>query len=43
MLREIGFTHVQDYGAEMINARYFHSRADGLKLAGRGHLMKANV
>ncbi len=43
MLREIGFAHVQDFGAEMINARYFQSRADGLKLAGRGHLMKASV
>jgi methyltransferase (TIGR00027 family) len=43
MLHEIGFTHVRDFGADMINARYFQSRADGLKLAGRGHLMKASV
>ncbi len=43
MLREAGFTGTEDFGADKINARYFQNRADGLKLLGRGHLMKASV
>ena len=43
LLREIGFATIESLGAMELNARYFSSRADGLKLLGRGHMMKASV
>ena len=42
-LDTLGFKHIEDFDAEALNARYFQNRADGLKLAGRGHLMRAGV
>jgi methyltransferase (TIGR00027 family) len=33
-LREMGFRHIEDLGAEETNARYFAGRADGLCVAG---------
>jgi methyltransferase (TIGR00027 family) len=42
MLREAGFTGLEDLGPEEINMRYFRDRADGLHLArGRARLMSA--
>jgi methyltransferase (TIGR00027 family) len=42
-LARLGFARIEDFGAPALNARYFQNRADGLKLAGRGHLMRAGV
>jgi methyltransferase (TIGR00027 family) len=42
-LRQAGFSRIEDFGGAALNARYFQNRADGLKLAGRGHLMRAIV
>jgi methyltransferase (TIGR00027 family) len=43
-LREMGFHHEEDLGAEEINARYFANRKDGLKVRGNlGHLICARV
>ncbi|HEY5337516.1 MAG TPA: SAM-dependent methyltransferase [Rhizomicrobium sp.] len=39
----LGFSHVEDFGADALNARYFAGRKDDLKLLGRGHLMTARV
>lgn len=33
-LREMGFTHLEDLGIEEINTRYFHERADKLRVRG---------
>lgn len=33
-LREMGFTHLEDMGVEEINARYFHTRTDKLRVRG---------
>jgi len=38
-----GFSAVEDFDVEMLNARYFADREDGLKLRGRAHLMRARV
>jgi len=38
-----GFSVVEDFDVEMLNARYFADREDGLKLRGRAHLMRARV
>jgi methyltransferase (TIGR00027 family) len=43
-LRRLGFSAVEDLGAEEINARYFKDRADGLRIGGSlGHLMSAQI
>jgi O-methyltransferase involved in polyketide biosynthesis len=45
-LRGIGFSDVQDVDGESLNARYFSSRADGLRIEGLGrmaHLARAQV
>lgn len=42
-LRQMGFKNVEDFGPEAANERYFKDRADGLRVAGSGHLMKASV
>jgi methyltransferase (TIGR00027 family) len=42
-LARLGFTRIENLGADALNARYFRDRTDGLKLAGRGHLMRAGV
>jgi methyltransferase (TIGR00027 family) len=43
-LERLGFTGVEDVGADELNARYFRDRADGLKLAGSGgRLLSARV
>jgi methyltransferase (TIGR00027 family) len=42
-LKELGFSVTEDWDTGALNARYFNGRADGLKLRGRGHLMRARV
>lgn len=42
-LKTIGFSLTEDWDADALNARYFEHRADGLKLRGRAHLMRARV
>jgi methyltransferase (TIGR00027 family) len=42
-VRALGFSHVEDFNADMLNARYFADRTDDLKLLGRGHLLLARV
>ena len=43
-LRTMGFSSVEDLGAEEINARYFRDRPDRLRIRGRiGRLMSAQV
>ena len=44
--REIGFSEVEDVDADALNARYFDSRVDGLRIEGVGrmaHLARARV
>jgi hypothetical protein len=43
MLEQIGFTEIEDLAASDINARYFHNRADGLRVGEAAHLAKAIV
>jgi methyltransferase (TIGR00027 family) len=41
-LREMGYVHVNDLGAEEVNARYFAGRGDGLRVSGRvGRMLSA--
>ena len=42
-LRAMGFGYVEDNGPEEINARYFKSRKDGLRVGSLSHIMKAQV
>jgi methyltransferase (TIGR00027 family) len=42
-LKTMGFSRIEDFGGDMLNLRYFQNRADGRKLAGRGHMMRAIV
>jgi methyltransferase (TIGR00027 family) len=42
-LRGLGFTHVEDFGAEAANDHYFKDRTDGLYISGSTHIMKARV
>jgi methyltransferase (TIGR00027 family) len=43
-LRGMGFRTIEDLGADEINARYFHNRADKLRVVGRlGRLMSAEL
>jgi methyltransferase (TIGR00027 family) len=44
LLRQIGFRHIEDLGAEQINERYFARRSDGLRVkGGLGRLVSAHV
>jgi methyltransferase (TIGR00027 family) len=38
----MGFAHIEDLGADEINARYFTHRTDGLRVGGGGRLMSAH-
>jgi methyltransferase (TIGR00027 family) len=38
-----GFSLVEDFDAEALNPRYFAGRADGLRLRGSGHLLRACI
>ena len=43
-LRGMSFSHVEDLGADEINRRYFHGRADGLQLKSNlGRLLSART
>jgi len=42
-LRSMRFSHVEDWDAAKMNARYFEGRQDGLRLGPRVHLMHARV
>lgn len=43
LLRQMGFTHLQDLGQEEINARYFGGRSDGFQIHRRiGRIMVAD-
>ena len=42
-LKKLGFRRIEDFNGEALNARYFQGRADGARLAGRGHMMRAIV
>ena len=42
-LRTMGFGYVEDKGPEEINARYFRSRKDGLRVGSLSHVMNAQV
>jgi methyltransferase (TIGR00027 family) len=42
-LKAMGFSETRDLGGAELNARYFASRDDGLRLGGRAHLMHAVV
>lgn len=41
--RRLGFSDLEDLGAEALNARYFQGRGDGLRLLGRGRLLRARL
>lgn len=43
LARRCGMRNIEDFDAQTLNARYFANRNDGLKLLGRGHLLKATV
>ena len=46
MLRQLGFSDVQDIDADELNRRYFAGRADGLRIDGVGrfgHIARADV
>jgi methyltransferase (TIGR00027 family) len=40
-LRALGFTTIEDAGADDVNARYFAGRTDGLRVGGMGRMMWA--
>jgi len=40
-LRAVGFTAIEDAGPELLNARYFAGRADGLSVGGMAHVIWA--
>jgi methyltransferase (TIGR00027 family) len=42
-LRRLGFSTVEDLGPEDLNARYLRGRGDGLRLRGRGRLVRATT
>jgi methyltransferase (TIGR00027 family) len=42
-LKALGFSLAEDWNTNTLNMRYFEGRADGLKLRGRAHLMRARV
>ncbi|MEA2326233.1 MAG: hypothetical protein QOE68_1192, partial [Thermoanaerobaculia bacterium] len=42
-LRQIGFSSVEDFGADALNARYFAGRTDKLRVGGSGRMLLARV
>jgi methyltransferase (TIGR00027 family) len=42
-LRQLGFSSAEDFGAEVLNQRYFSDRKDKLKIGGMGHMAMAKV
>jgi methyltransferase (TIGR00027 family) len=42
-LRGLGFTSAEDFGADVLNARYFAGRTDKLRIGGAGHMAVARV
>lgn len=42
-VKSAGFSQVEDFDSQMLNARYFRDREDGLELRGAGHLLRARV
>lgn len=42
-LRQLGFTSAEDFGADVLNRRYFAGRKDKLKIGGMGHMAMAKV
>jgi len=42
-VKSAGFSDVEDFNAETLNALFFTGRNDGLKLLGSGHLLRARV
>jgi methyltransferase (TIGR00027 family) len=42
-LRRLGFSSADDFGAEVLNRRYFSGRTDKLKIGGMGHMAMARV
>jgi len=42
-LRQLGFSSVEDFGADELNARYFAGRSDKLRIGGAGRMMLARV
>jgi methyltransferase (TIGR00027 family) len=44
IMRQLGFTSIEDLGQHEINARYFHNRRDGLRIGGAvGRLLRATI
>ena len=42
-LRHLGFSSAEDFGADVLNRRYFSGRKDKLKIGGMGHMAMARV
>jgi methyltransferase (TIGR00027 family) len=42
-LQGMGFKHVEDFGAEEANNRYFKDRTDSLRISSSGRLMKGRI
>jgi len=42
-LRHLGFSAAEDFGADVLNRRYFAGRTDKLKIGGMGHMAMASV
>jgi O-methyltransferase involved in polyketide biosynthesis len=42
-LKTLGFTQVEDFGPEKINAKFFNDRTDRLMVGNFGHIMKAQL
>jgi methyltransferase (TIGR00027 family) len=43
MLRSLGFSEVEDFGPEQVNARYLSGRKDGLRKSGVSRLVRATI
>ena len=43
LLKQAGFTHIEDSDSAALNARYFANRSDGLMLRGGGHVVLARI
>jgi hypothetical protein len=43
LLRSLHFTHVEDFGPELLNNRYLSGRTDGLRKSGVTRLIFAKV
>src|SRR5438067_1808062 len=42
-LRQLGFASVEDFGADVLNARYFAGRSDKLRIGGAARMLLAGV